>query len=309
MPVDEDGNRADIVMDPNATISRMNLGRLYEQYINAASRDVVKKLRTSLGVTQGDPQAQAKLAALEKSDAARFELAWDYLLNYYRIVSPRMYIWFTTGQYKGTRVQHLASILTDAIYLYLPPENEPEYDEIVRELERHYRPTYGPVTYVGNSGERITTKNPVRIGSLYVMLLEKIGDDWTAVSSGKLQHFGVLSQVTNTDKYSQPSRTNAIRALGEPEVRIYTSYVGPKITADILDRSNNPATHKEILHTILRADKPTNITSVIDRQKVPLGGSKPLQLIKHIGSCAGWVFHYEQHIPSGPYHPTATAVE
>ena len=39
MPVDEEGNRADIVMDPNSRVNRMNIGGLTEQYINAASRE------------------------------------------------------------------------------------------------------------------------------------------------------------------------------------------------------------------------------------------------------------------------------
>jgi DNA-directed RNA polymerase beta subunit len=38
MPVDQNGNRADIIMDPNSTVSRMNLGRVYEMYINITTK-------------------------------------------------------------------------------------------------------------------------------------------------------------------------------------------------------------------------------------------------------------------------------
>ena len=300
MPVDEDGNRADIVMDPNSTMSRMNLGRLYEQYINAASRDVAKQIVQRLGFKGQEPESLppavvlSTLESVEKQTPELLDTVWNYLLGYYQIVSPKMYIWFTTGQYKGTRLDHLAAVVRDGIYLYIPPESEVEMSEVVQQLERQYRPTYGPVTYVGNSGQKITTKSPVRIGSLYVILLEKIGDDWTAVSSAKLQHYGVLSQVTNADKYSQPTRNQAIRALGEAEVRIYVSYVGSKTTADILDRNANPVTHEEALKTLLTSDKPTNITQLVDRNKTPMGGSKPLQLVRHIAECGGWRF---RHIP------------
>jgi len=298
MPVDEAGNRADIVMDPNSTMSRMNLGRLYEQYINAASRDVAKQVRYRLGLegksvdTLPERVVRSELERVEKETPDFFNTAWDYLMGYYEIVSPKMYIWFTTGQYKGSRLDHLTAVARDGIYLYIPPESDVEMTDVVKELEQWYRPTYGPVTYVGNSGQRITTKNPVRIGSLYVILLEKTGDDWTAVSSAKLQHYGVLSQVTNADKYSQPSRNQAIRALGEAEVRIYVSYVGPKTTADILDKNANPITHEEGLKTILLSEKPTNITELVDRNKTPMGGSKPLQLVNHIAECGGWRFRY-----------------
>jgi DNA-directed RNA polymerase beta subunit len=298
MPIDENGNRADIVMDPNSIISRMNLGCMYEQYINAASRDVVLKITNDLQIKKGEKGLAAKLARMDSTGSDMINRSWDYLLGYYKILSPTMYVWFTDGEYKEKRTTHLAEIINNGIFLYLPPSNSPESEDIVKDLERYYRPVYGPVTYVGNSGKQVVTKKPVRIGSMYILLLEKTGDDWTAVSSGKLQHFGVLSQVTNSDKFSQPSRNQAIRALGESEVRIYASYCGSKITTDILDRNNNPASHKAILESILGAERPTNINEAIDRTILPIGGSKPLNLIKHMGAVSGWKFVYRPHVAS-----------
>lgn len=297
MPTDENGNRADIVMDPNSIISRMNLGCMYEQYINSASRDVALKITNDIGVSKNEKVLATKLANMDISGSEMIERSWNYLMGYYKILSPAMYVWFTDGEYKGKRTDHLAEIIKKGIYLYLPPDNSPESEDMIKELERYYRPLYGPVSYVGNSGNRVMTKKPVRIGSVYMLLLEKTGDDWTAVSSGKLQHFGVLSQVTNSDKYSQPSRNQAIRALGESEVRIYTAYAGSKITADILDRNNNPKTHQAILESILTAEKPTNIHSAVNRRLLPIGGSKPLGLVKHMLLVSGMRFVYKKHIP------------
>lgn len=300
MPVDADGNRADLVMDPNSIVSRMNLGRPYEQYTNAARRDVAKRIRTELGIAKDDLQVLSKLTKLEASNDPALTWAWDYLLGFYKIVTPATFVWMTSGEYRATRSEHLAAVIQKDIFLYMPPDSGVDSVEMVMELEKYYRPTYGPVTYRGNSGRLITTKKSVRIGSVYIILLEKIGDDWTAVSSGKLQTFGMLAQVTNSDKYSAPSRTQAIRALGEAELRIYQSYAGPQITADIHDRNNNPATHAEIVRTLLEADRPTNITSVVDRNKIPLGSSKPLQLVKHIAECGGWRFHYQEWVDPQP---------
>jgi hypothetical protein len=233
---------------------------------------------------------------MDKEGSDLINRSWDYLMDYYRIMSPQnMYVWFSSGEYKEERTVHLASIVNHGIYLYLPPNNEPESVNIILELEKYFKPTYGPVSYVGTSGVRVTTANNVRIGSMYIILLEKTADDWTAVSSGKLQHFGVLSQVTNSDKFSQPSRNQAIRALGESEVRIAVSYCGSEITADILDRNNNPKTHHSVLESILNADKPTNIDSVVDRRVYRIGASKPLQLVKHMCQVGGFVFRYKPH--------------
>ncbi len=48
MPVDKDGSVADVIMDPSSIISRMNAGRLYEQYINGMSRKCRKIVRESV---------------------------------------------------------------------------------------------------------------------------------------------------------------------------------------------------------------------------------------------------------------------
>jgi DNA-directed RNA polymerase beta subunit len=298
MPVDEEGNRADIIVSGESTVNRMNYGRLYEPFINAAGRDVMKRITGMLRIDRDEPEWRLTkmLNQMEAENPQLMDEVWEYLLGFYEICSPTQASWFRTGSYTRSRAEHLASVLhncKNGLYLFMPPENDPAYIPMVRALQEKYPPVWGPVTYIGNSGQRSVTKNNVRIGSVYIIILEKIADDWTAVSSGKLQHFGVLSQVTNADKYAAPTRTQAIRAWGEAEVRIGVSYAGPKIMADILDRNNNPFTHKHILETLLRAEKPTALHSVVDRNVVPLGGSKPLQLVRHVAQCGGWKFVYE----------------
>lgn len=291
MPVDADGNRADIVMDANSTISRMNFGRLYEQYINAASRDVVKYICSTLGIKKGDKKAFGVLTELFNTNKPVFNKLYDYLMGYYSIISPKMFNHFSKLN-EEEMFNHLFTVIKDNLFLYIPTDNAPEPVEIIKQLEKHYKPIYSPVSYVGNSGLLITTKNNVRVGSLYVMLLEKIADAWSAVSSGKLQHFGILSQLTKADKFSQPTRNQAVKAIGEAEGRILVAYTGQKLIAEIMDRNNNPQTHKGIVMGILTADNPTNILKLVDRTKNPYGGAKPLQLVNHLTLCAGWKYSY-----------------
>ena len=294
MPVDEAGNRADIVMDGFSTVNRMNMGRLYEIYTKAASRDVAKYLREKLNITQNDHHAQVKVEEIFYSNRELFDRCYAYLMGYYSIVSPRMYKWLSTETNDEEKIEHLAGVARTHVYLYIPLENEVEQTEVIRQLETHYRPTYGPVTYIGNSGNRITTVDPIRIGSMYIMELEKTAEnDLSAVSSGKLQHFGVLAQLTKSDKYSQPTRNQPVKGIGEAEERIICSYAGEYAIAEMMDRNNTPATHKEIVWNILDAPQPTNIESIVDRKKIPFGGSKPLNLVDHALLCAGvqFVFH------------------
>jgi len=292
MPVDEAGNRADMVMDGYATVNRMNLGRSYELYVNAASRDVVKKIISMLNITDKKHVIHF-VEDLFHTNKRLFDQAIKYLLGYYKIIAPRMFNWYSKAE-DQVLVEHLAEVIKDGIYLYIPPDNEINAVEAITELEKFYKPTYGPVTYIGNSGRKVTTKDPVRIGSVYVMLLEKTGEDWSSVASGKVQHFGILAKIAKPDTYAQPTRSSPIRAWGESEARIVASYCPLRTIAELMDRNNNPATHKEIVKGILEADKPTNITTLIDRQKIPYGQTKPLSLVKHTLFCAGIKFHYHK---------------
>lgn len=299
MPVDSEGNRADVISDPNATINRANPGRLFEQYYNASARDTHKRLCAQLGIEPFSKEMTAYNHIIKLPDATR-QAAWQYLQGFYAIVSPQMSDWFTNGQIQCTNEEYLAEIVEKGIGLFLPPDNQPVSQDVVMLLEKMYPPTYGPVSYVGNSGNRVTTENNVRIAPLYMILLEKTGDDWSAVSSGKLQLFGVLSQLTKGDKFARPARNQAVRVAGESEMRLFLANCGPRFSAEVMDRNNNPATHKEMVRGILKAEQPGNIPNLVNRSVIPYGGSKALQLLRHLCEVSGFNLVYQPHNPNLP---------
>lgn len=306
MPVDAQGNRVHLIMDPNATISRMNLGRFNEQFLNAASRDLTKEICNFYKVPHPDLHGQRltladkmriKRVYVESDDA---KALWARLMRYYEILSPKQHAFFQNLSSNTESVtEHLIRIMEDGIYIYFPTDNDPEIPDVIEAVKNEFMPYKGPLTYRGNSGKMRTTKEDILVGSLYIMLLEKTGNDWTAVSSGKLQNFGVLSQITNQDKNAAPTRQQAIRAWGETEIRIATAYLGPKITAEIIDRNNNILSHRNAVRNVLTAAKPTDIEELVDRSTIPLGRARPLELIKHLAFCNGWEFTYK------PYQETA----
>lgn len=291
MPVDEAGNRADIVMDSASVISRMNLGRLYEHYFGAACRDVTKSVCAILGV---NPSA-GKITefTLSKMDPDVIKHAYQRLMHFYQLVSSRQYEFFNFTINEEEKQQHLCDVVNEGIYLYYPVDNEKDIIKVVQEVDKAFKPTFGPVSFVGDSKQRVTTSNNIRIAPLYMMLLDKIADDWSSVSSGKLQHFGVLSPQTKTEKFMYPYRNSPVRTIGETEGRIFAGYCGREAIAEMMDRSNSPFTQRNVIWNILSSNVPTNIDHVVDRDYVRLGGSRPLQLIRHIMGVAGVEIVYE----------------
>lgn len=204
------------------------------------------------------------------------EDAYAYLMSYYATVSPLMAEAMQSDDYKAqsTPEAHVQSVLDNGIYLWIPPNSPADPIESIKLLRNHFPPTHGPVTYDGGH----VTNQPVLIGSLYVMLLEKTGVDWSGTSSSKLQHFGIPARVSNVDKYATPGRNQPVRILGEAEIRLLNAVAGSDVSADLLDQSNNPATHKAIIQQLLSSQTPTNFDRIIDRREVPLGNSRNISL-------------------------------
>lgn len=277
MPMDAEGNRAEIIMDGDSTIKRMNIGRLYEQYLNATSRHVSNVIRQMM---------------LDPKNKGPVDEAWLYLLGYYKIVSPRMYDLITGPSYTNTPRQHLDAVVKDGVYLYLPTDNPADSPTMIEELLKYYPINIGPVTYRGRSGNVVTTDTNILIGTLYIMLLEKTGGDWSGVSSSKLQHFGIPARLTKFDKHSLPGRAQPVRITGESEVRLLAATIGGEATAELLEMSNSPTMHKHVVANLLRAEQPSNIKSIIDRSIVPRGGSRSLVYVRHALECAGMMFYY-----------------
>lgn len=292
MPVDAEGNRAEMVTAAEATIARMNIARLYEHYFNAISRTVrnlvLKTMVTSGIVTDGKVTVN-KLSMINRSV---IDEAYRPLLQYYEIISKEQFEQVVNFN-EEDRLEHLTNVINRPIFTYYNINSQVDNVEAVKLLEAIFKPVYGPVTYRGNSGKMVTTTEKVRIAPLYVMLLDKIADDWSSVSSGKLQHFGVLAPITKSEKFAYPYRNSPVRTIGETEARIYGGYCGREAIAEMMDRSNNPATQRNIIWNLLNADKPSALEHVVDREYIPLGGARALQLQKHITAAAGSKAVYE----------------
>lgn len=289
--------RADIVMDPFSSVNRIIPGVMYEQYINAAHQDAAARVRKAAGFAPGDVMTQRiiteQLRNIQRSNPDLLQAMINEIEMYYQIVSPvRTYPGIKAFS-MDDKIDLLAYVIkAGAIHTYLPPENEVKPLEITRNLVKMMPPHYGKVTYIGNSKRRVVTKSKHLIGSSYFLVLEKIPDDFSAVSSGKVQHFGILSQITASDKYSHPTRCQPVRQWDESTTRNGVSYVGPVVMADIADRNNNPLTHRAMLRNIHDAASPTNIDVIVNRDAIPLGDHKAIQMVNHVQECAGFVFEY-----------------
>lgn len=289
MPVDELGRRADVVLDPAATVNRMNLGRLYEHYVNDLLEQTSMRMKAMLNFN-----SSMSLEDMYSVDIKLINQALNYLLGLFDILSPKQKE-FILGLKDTDKIEYLYSVLSEHITLYMPPNSDVDLPKAITDIENSvYKPHVGKVNYVGNSGIRTTTSNNIRIADLYMMLLDKIADDWSSVSISKLQHFGIIAPQNKSEKFSYPYRNAPVRTMGESEARVMVGYTNLENVAEIVDRSNNPLTMRRMVQNILEADKPTNIYRLIDRTKLEFGTNKPLQMINHVFNTAGFKVSYRK---------------
>jgi hypothetical protein len=303
MPVDADGNRAEMIFDQAAVNNRMIPGRLYEHIINGAARDMYKQVVRILGVQDRQRRApmMQELMRVQKERPQDLSRAWEYLLGFYDITVPKQAAVFREGRYDSTPISHLSYILSKGYtVLYMRSDHELELKNMVADIQRQYPPTFGPVTYRTTSGEFETTVEPIRIAPLSIIMLEKIADSWSAVASARRQHAGVQATLSNADKYSERIRMQPTKAYGESEIRIVISYSGTLTAAEILDRNNSVESHKAMCWSIFEAESPTRIIQAVDRNVISLDGSRSLQTVNHVWACAGYEMAWEPYRPTHP---------
>lgn len=292
MPRDKWGNVVDVGIFGGSTMRRSNYGRIYEHGFGAASRDLSQRLRVELGLERHGTVTDNDLKACPQFNTDEWiKYAFNELQEFYSIITVDMHE--ILKSHPNPR-EYVATVIKDGFsYIYSPIEDEVHLPRAMTTLiNSRFCPNYDTVTYTDQAGNFRETKDKVLIGPLYMMLLEKIGDDWSSVASVKVQQFGLPSKLNNSDRASTPGRETAIRSFGESETRSYNCTVGPIPTLELLDQTNNPQAHNAVINSLLTERFPSNVERAVDRDKIPYGNSRPVNLFDHLLECCGIALRY-----------------
>lgn len=270
-PIDDFGNRADVIMDNASITKRMNLGKPTEQYINGASR-YARKVAGDL-VASGD-----------------WDGAWNHLMSYYEAASIEQYeLMMAHPLYKSKQARdaHVKWVVENELELLALTDRRYYGAEQVRRIMKNHDYPRSPVWYRACTGEMVRTHDKILIAPMYIILLEKMGEYWASCAMPKLTHFGTLSTITQSDKYALPWRNTPTRFCGESEIRLFLAGNGGWFTNRLLSFANTPNMQKEAIKKILTAQDPVSINSLIDEKVTPLGCGRPLAMYKHVQACRG----------------------
>lgn len=285
MPIDEFGVRADFIQDPDGTNRRMNLGRLYQHEFKAMFREVGNNF---LKMWDKDKSKENTLRA------------YNYLLDFYKIISPKFANLAIKRYGEGNTadpIKHLIKVERfvkryNHLRIWMPVDTPISYYDAYLELREKYPINISPVRYRPEGcKDFVVTYSNVMISSMYLMMLEKIGNGWSAVASAKVQHYDIPAKVSSADKYSTPGKQSPGRITGEGEVRLFNFATGTgEYVAELFDQNTNRKSHAIICRNLLTCPQPTNVRQIIDRKQHPREGGLVIKYLSHMTGCAGFKF-------------------
>lgn len=299
MPVDQYGNRADIVVDPNTIPNRANPGVLYEQYLNSSLLYMKQCLRNMFGLNPHEENEQVHCDAVEMSNGFLITQGHKYVRDYLAITRPQSVEWLDAAIRQGlwSEKKTVIEYMKRSTGFLLEYDRKRESVEEIKAIRGSvYNPPKDRVWVTNPDGSVELSVEKIRIGPIYYVLLEKTGkNEFSAVSSAKLQHFGVPGPVTKSDKHTHPHSLQPGRVLAEAEMRNAVAYAMEAFAAEVIDRNGSPNTHRIMLEGIYNAPLPTNIHNLVSRTTHPYGGARPLAIMKHLLGCGGVGFEYESY--------------
>lgn len=264
---DKDGNQCLIEMDAASKVNRMNYGGVHEQLANASRVATEKRVREMYDADMPIPDI------------------YDYIMGFYKMYSPITHM--VMSENWVDRVKHVKHVMKYGIYCMVPTDNPVDYSEIAANImSTPYAPCRGKCTYENIEGEVIPTTNRVMIGHVPMLLLERAGNQFSAVSSPKVQTFGAPAKQSKADRHSSHSKQQPTR-FGESESRNQNHACSGILGQEMNDRANNPKSHDRELQSIIYAETPSDISNAVPRDEVLLTGGCVKEIQEQIYMCTG----------------------
>ncbi|EPU3829025.1 hypothetical protein ACVWU4_001006 [Campylobacter coli] len=281
MPVDKNGNRADIIMEPGSVVNRMNPGRVYEQYIAGMSRKCQYLITSKYGKD------------ISKYTEDMVNDSYNIILGLVKILDTEQYDAYNRVTDINTKLEIVKEAIEKEVYLYYKVSSKKKPYEIVNEAkDTIYRPCIDTYTFK-EEGKEFTSIHPCCIAPVYTILINKTSENFLAASAVRLNHFFIPISVGNNNKYSLPYKLTLVKNCSETEGRLFGGYAtSSKALAELKDRANNPDTLKIMYSKLLRCDNPATIHTLIDRRTYPYGGDAALAFMRKLINSAGIDFMY-----------------
>lgn len=293
---DKDGNRADFVHDNLSVIKRTNSFAVYEPGLNSMLRDVSRYALQSIGFDRRPTTEQRRAIETCSLTDEQYKIAVGIYDEYLScgLIMHRLLFWKDMLENPTDYKKDIAIfLLEDKQFNYLPINNPYETPMVLNMMLDKFEDIiiYDKLTFK-YEGKMKETVGRVLVGSAYIMVLDKPGTDYQAVSSSPVNHYGLSAKISSGDKQKYPIRLQPTRTAGNDEEALHCKVNDSGDTAlhaNVRDYNDNPISHAELIRNIIKT--PTENPAIgVDRNVVPMGGGVASSIAKHLLQCKGIVF-------------------
>ena len=273
MPVDEMGNRAEIIIDPSSVINRMNLSQLYEQFFNFGADNVHKAIK------------------LVMDDTGDYHQAYKMLLQYCTDINPKYGELIAKIHNTDAKVKEfMDEVYRDGIYIQNTPFQKGINTDMALALRDKYNLTKTPVKFgvelPDGTWVMKTSKQPVRIGYEYIFLLYKM-PVIQGCAYGYVNQFRSPMKANSEANIQSPVAQTALR-FGEDETRNLVCTAGGKRAARLLGmHANSPDAVNELANHLLRDKYPTRLKRISLTTDEIVGRNSMIKVTEHEFGCLG----------------------
>lgn len=275
MPVDRNGHRAQIIMTPASVINRMNPAQLIEAFWNRLSDQVIINVKSS---NMSWKQAYQYILGFCKDFRENYAIAID---KYICDTEEKKRAW-TEACIKRGYVRLLAA--------WTKPRPYEFFDQIARK----YGVESTPVTFKARNEktgeiETIETKEPVLIGSKYLIYLGKIPDESiTAVEASHVnQHETPIKQKSKRVK-EQSLIGLTPQKFGEDEICMLNMSLGSLSVARMMClHSSAPEVVKDLFKKLLTIERPSQMSALDINTLDVINQNKNVKLFMHMMAGVG----------------------
>lgn len=241
MPVDEQGFRADICIDPVSVLKRTNLIQLYEQYINR--------------VLKWQAMHLDQFGDIEGQFSRVIEILNDINPTYADTVAK-------AHPTVSARADFVAECKADTIKVRIPPGYDKLTTDLIEKLENKYQTPISRVSFMtetDNGPKMITTKSPVAIGAKYIYLLAKY-PKVIASGLGFVNHYHYPTGTS--DKNGVPVGSTPVR-FGEAESRMLATAIGTESVVRLRGLYGNTKVGPDrLVNALLNSQAPSQLVRV-----------------------------------------------
>lgn len=277
MPIDEEGNRVELVSSPISVFNRMNPSQFYEQFINRGAMLLMNRLKVDLTTAQYNDQS--------------YQNAFNTIVDYCADCNPK---WGELVRNTHPTLASQKSLVDDSlkigIQIQITPYQKGIEQNWVKYMTDKWNITKSRVTYkftdrFGNQ-RTVTTKQPIMVAPEYWFLLYKM-PHISCPGIGYVNQYYSPIHANALAKMQYPISQTPIR-LGEDEIRNIVQFAGPEVAARTLGMYANSFDAVSQLAEHLIFDKhPSKLDHIEMSTADIIRSNSIIGVTKHMFSCVG----------------------